>query len=189
MMDATVYNISGGIYLPQVLMKSALERKTKFEEREATGVRLSPAGAGAKHGGGIAARNAGVGALMGTSGGAAVTGLIAFISTGLVTASTGAIYTTIGISAAGGAAAGAVGGAVIGAVVGGVAGTVGAISKYAKYRRELALSMTQKIVDKLHCHSKFKFCGRDSKNVYIMVPKATSSCPTKDNHVWKLPEF
>jgi len=191
--DDSYQAFMGGIYFPQPLMTSALRDKAIKEQdhidRVGMDVKLAPNARALKDAGVTAGKASGAGAIAGLSAGVAV-GATFNVAVGVLASSAlGTSAMAIAGSTALGAAVGAAGGLVIGvgvgAAVGLTAGVVRVVLKNSYYRREMSLSMSMKLFEKLRCHPLYKICGKDAEGAELLVLKK-KSCPSKANGVWSV---
>jgi len=180
--DLVPYSFTGGVYFPEELMLSALRpfshRKFVPKDRQATDVQMAPYGKAAWTGltevAGTTSGGFGTGLAAGAGLGAAGT----FLASGLLVTSWGVVAQATAIGALGGGAAGMVAGATAGLVVGLPVGLAKAAAKAVKNKREISLTMTKKIFEKMRCHPHFKSCPSEPNTFLLGIKK--KACPARD---------
>jgi len=189
--DDSYQAFMGGLYFPQDLMKSALRAKAIKEQdhidRVGADVELAPNARALKDAGLTAGKATGAGAVAGLSAGVAV-GATFNVAVGVLASSTlGVSIAGIAGSTAIGAAVGAAGGLVVGvgvgAAVGLATGIVKVVLRQQYYRREVSVSMSVKLFEKLRCHPLYTNCGKDKEGAELLALKK-KGCPRKVNGEW-----
>lgn len=181
----------GGVYFPHELMKSALRDQAMKEQdamdRNSTEVTMAPNARAIKDGGLALGKVAGAGTVAGLAAGTTVGAVFNAALGVLTTSALGISIPTLASSTALGAAIGAAGGLVIGlgvgAGVGLIAGVTKVILRRRYFKREINLSMSTKLFEKLRCHPAFTKCGKDKEGMELLVRKG-KKCPSKKGRTW-----
>jgi len=181
--DGTVESFIGGVYLPRKLMYDAmvraLEENSKFNGLANEARESSSATDNMKEGAwkrfkkgfkGTVKSTVGTGAVAGGSVGVGFGATVLLMG---IPGLSGAVVTTMLAGAGAGLVAGTTAGLALGAVFGSVVGGAYGLWDYHKQKKELQLAGTEKIWDKLECHSWFKHCSSD------MIVPYYNECPAE----------
>jgi len=179
--DNTTDEFSGGVYLPRKLMLPAMQRaeanygkfsglgqEAKDEASESDNMFWAGVYTFRNTLTGAIGTSIGTGAAAGTSVGVGVGAVALLLS---IPGLSGFVVGTMILGAGTGLIAGSAAGLALGAVLGTVTGGSMALWDYHKQKKELALSATEKIWNKLECHDLFTHCSKT-----LIVPQGRT-CP------------